>query len=103
MDNTLNLNEEEVPEDINSTTKATYGGSLDDIGDATLVAAEVAEDVVISNNEDTLKVQEDRKRGTWSMCHCIFYCFRSCLVCLFLFVFVTISISRLKVARGHGI
>ena len=92
------MNEEEVPEDINSTTKATYGGSLDDIGDATLVAAEVAEDVVISNNEDTLKVQEDRKRGT-----CIFYCFCSCLVCLFLFVFVTISISRLKVARGHGI
>ena len=54
LDNTLNLNED-VPEDLDSTTKATCGGSLDDIGDATLVASEVAEDVkpVV---DDTLKV-----------------------------------------------
>lgn len=54
LDNTLNLNEDEVPEDLESTTKATCGGSLDDIGDATLVAAEVAEDVAVE--EETLKV-----------------------------------------------
>ena len=43
-----------MADDLDSTTKATCGGSLDDIGDATLVAVEVAEDVAVV--AETLKV-----------------------------------------------
>ena len=43
-----------MADDLDSTTKATCGGSLDDIGDATLVAVEIAEDVAVV--AETLKV-----------------------------------------------